>query len=106
MIVDTDGTTCVKASFSFGGDAITRQYEVRVLQYGIRNSLGGPPGCLQFHIGTTGTVTTFNWQADLAGMNFFYPGLAMAVKQCSITGLAQKKGLPTLQMFRADLQTN
>ena len=67
MIVDTDGETCVRASYSFGADTITRQYEVRVLQYGIRNGMGGPPGCLQFHIGTTAAVTTFNWNG-LTGM--------------------------------------
>merc|ERR1711936_308048 len=58
---DTNGETCVRASFSFGADTITRQYEVRVLQYDTKNSMGGPSGCLQFHIGTTGAVTTFNW---------------------------------------------
>ena len=68
MIVDTNGETCVRASFSFGADTITRQYEVRVLQYDNKNSMGGPSGCLQFHIGTTGAVTTFNWNG-LTGMN-------------------------------------
>jgi len=61
MIVDTDGETCVTATFSFGFDAITREYEIRALQYENTNKLGGPEGCLQYYIGETATVTTFNW---------------------------------------------
>jgi len=63
MIVDTDGTACVKASFSFGGDAgQTRSYNIKVLQYA-RSDVdgGGRPGCLQWFTGNTGTVSTFGW---------------------------------------------
>ena len=70
MIVDTDGETCVRASYSFGADTITRQYEVRVLQYGAKNSMGGPTGCLQFYIGQTSRVTTFNWNG-LTGTDIY-----------------------------------
>jgi len=64
MVVDTDGTACVKASFSFGGDAgQTRSYNIKVLQFA-RSDMdgGGRPGCLQWFTGNTGTVSTFNWQ--------------------------------------------
>jgi len=68
MIVDTDGTACVKASFSFGGDAgQTRSYNILVTQYA-RSDLngGGLPGCLQWFTENTGTVSTFNWQGVAA----------------------------------------
>ena len=67
MIVDTDGTNCVTASFVFGGDSVERQYDIRVLQYERNNEMGGPPGCLQFRLGTVvapygGTITSFNFE--------------------------------------------
>ena len=66
VIVDTDGETCVTASFVYGGDSVERQYDIRVLQYETNNEMGGPPGCLQFLLGTvaaphSGTVTSFNF---------------------------------------------
>ena len=66
MIVDTDGASCVTASFVFGGDSTEREYDIRVLQYEADNEMGGPPGCLQFLLGTVaaphgGTITSFNW---------------------------------------------
>ena len=66
MIVDTDGASCVTAAFVFGGDSVEREYDIRVLQYEADNEMGGPPGCLQFLLGTVaaphgGTVTSFNW---------------------------------------------
>ena len=66
VIVDTDGASCVTASFVFGGDSTEREYDIRVLQYEADNEMGGPPGCLQFLLGTvaaphSGTVTSFNW---------------------------------------------
>ena len=70
MIVDTDGEQCVIASFGFGGDAITREYEIRVLQYKKQNELGGPAGCLQFFLATTGLVNTFNWRSGKILLNF------------------------------------
>jgi len=62
MIVDTDGTGCVTASFVFGGGSDSRQYDVRVLQYDCTNSdVGGPPGCLQYFTANQGTVASFNY---------------------------------------------
>jgi len=63
MIVDTDGTACVKASFSYGGDAgQSRSYNIHVTQYA-RSNLdgGGRPGCLQWFTENSGTVSTFNY---------------------------------------------
>jgi len=63
MIVDTDGTTCVTALFSYGLDSVARAYTIHVIQYGETNEMGGPAGCLQFFTGLTGTVRTFNYGA-------------------------------------------
>jgi len=62
MIVDTDGSTCVKATFSYGMGSSARQYSIHVTQFASSNEMGGPPGCLQFYTGNTGSVSTFNWQ--------------------------------------------
>ena len=66
MVLDTDGVNCVTASFVFGLDAVERVYDIRVLQYETNNEMGGPPGCLQFLLGTvaaphSGTITSFNF---------------------------------------------
>ena len=66
MIVDTDGVSCVTASFVFGGDSTEREYDIRVLQYDINDEMGGTPGCLQFFIGAAtpphgGTALSFNF---------------------------------------------
>jgi len=63
LIVDTDGAACVTAAFSFGLDAITRNYRIHAIQYDKLNEMGGPAGCLQFFTGAMGTVNTFNWVA-------------------------------------------
>jgi len=62
MIVDSDGSSCVTALFSFGLAAVNRRYTIHVIQYESTNEMGGPPGCLQFFTGATGLVQTFNWQ--------------------------------------------
>ena len=63
MVVDTDGEKCVTASFVFGLSGLTREYEIRVLQYSKQNELGGPQGCLQFLVDERATVSSFNWAA-------------------------------------------
>lgn len=61
MIVDSDGETCTKAAFTFGGTSVTRQYDIKVLQYDCRNEMGGPAGCLQYFTGDRGTFSSFNF---------------------------------------------
>ena len=64
MYVDTDGTTCVTASFVYGGDSVMREYEIKVTQFGNDDPVkGGPPGCLQYFEAEEGTgiVRTFNF---------------------------------------------
>merc|ERR1719422_811387 len=62
MIVDSDGSSCVTALFTFGAGTVNRRYTIHVIQYDSTNEMGGPPGCLQFFTGATGLVQTFNWQ--------------------------------------------
>merc|ERR1712048_135380 len=61
VIVDTDGTQCVNAVFGFAGAGNMVRYTIHVLQFASSNEMGGPPGCLQFFTGATGTVSSFNW---------------------------------------------
>jgi len=61
MIVETDGTTCVTATFSFGLANQNRNYEIHVIQFDRLNQMGGPPNCLQYYTGLTGVVRSFNW---------------------------------------------
>ena len=61
VYVDTDGSKCVTASFVFGDDLVTREYEIHVIQYKSKDTLGGPPGCLQYFYAGSGTVRTFNF---------------------------------------------
>ena len=35
------------------------------------NLIGGPPGCLQYYTGDTGTINTFGWQS-VASKTFQY----------------------------------
>merc|ERR1712083_489019 len=63
LIVDTDGSTCVKATFSYGASSSSsRSYTIHAIQYASSNKMGGPTGCLQYFTGATGTVSSFNWQ--------------------------------------------
>jgi len=61
MILDTDGTACVKAVFSYGSATTSRTYEIHVTQYDSRNTMGGPTGCLQYYTSNTGTISSFNF---------------------------------------------
>jgi len=64
MIVDSDGTECITATFTYTGATDSRSYVIKVTQYDKSNSLelAGQAGCLQFYSGNTGTLETFNWQ--------------------------------------------
>jgi hypothetical protein len=52
---------CVKASFNFGPVQSTRKYDIKVTQFDCQTELGGPPGCLQYHTATSGTIASFNY---------------------------------------------
>merc|ERR1711936_1193815 len=49
--------------FEFADIPAMRQFEIKVTQYECKDvgTLVPPGGCLQYHTGTTGQLTTFNW---------------------------------------------
>ena len=70
MILDTDGTMCVKAMFTFSTSGnVQRSYRIHNVQFGGNNDMGGPAGCLQYYTGEMGTVNSFNWNGIAAGMH-------------------------------------
>jgi len=81
MIVDTDGTGCVTALFSFGMGATMRNYEIHVTQFDRLNDMGGPARCLQYYTGLTGLARTFNWQAGQTGQHLAFHNYDICVRQ-------------------------
>ena len=78
MILDTDGTMCVKAMFTFSTSGnVQRSYRIHNVQFGGNNDMGGPAGCLQYYTGEMGTVNSFNWNGVAAGM--YLPLLAYSL---------------------------
>ena len=68
----TESSATAKLTFTFVGTA-SRTYEIRVTQYRCDSSARPPEGCLQYHTGVEGRLTTFNWEgADghLASQNY------------------------------------
>jgi len=62
MIVDTDGTSCLKVNFGIGAaDGTSRNWDIMTTQYRCGEEAGGPPGCLQWHMEGTGSVRSFNF---------------------------------------------
>ncbi len=49
------------ASFVFSDESLTRQYDIKVTQYDCGSEVGGPPDCLQYHMGTSGSTASFNF---------------------------------------------
>jgi hypothetical protein len=63
MIVDAVDS-CHTVSAFVGADATTsREWDITVSQYacGDEDSMGGPPGCLQYHTADTGKISSFNF---------------------------------------------
>ena len=52
---------CQKAVFLFGDDSFTRKYDIQVSQHACGSESGGPPGCLQYHMASSGKVASFNF---------------------------------------------
>ena len=48
-------------TFTFGAEVFSRSFEVRVSQYLCDSAQRPPEGCLQYHTGTDGRITSFNW---------------------------------------------
>ena len=66
MILDSNGVECQTANFWIGSSTTTtRQWDIYVTQYTCgQEDLGGPPGCLQYHTGTTGLVKSFGYKTS------------------------------------------
>jgi len=63
MFIEIGEDTMATLRFEFADIAAMRQFEIKVTQYecGDVGTLVPPGGCLQYHTGTTGQLTTFNW---------------------------------------------
>merc|ERR1712156_1143960 len=110
---DTDGEKCITASFVFGGERSSRQYEIQVLQYDKQNKdLGGPSGCLQYHLTNSGNVTTFNWNdaRDLKVTHLSNQHYDVCVRRnrgnCGICWTPTTKGSTTLPAMPTDAAPN
>ncbi|XP_059095571.1 uncharacterized protein LOC131890277 [Tigriopus californicus] len=61
LIVDASDN-CNVAAFNLGGSgSSTRSWDIKVTQYTCASGLGGPPGCLQYLTGASGTISSFNF---------------------------------------------
>jgi len=82
MILDTDGTMCVKAMFTFSTSGnVQRSYRIHNVQFGGNNDMGGPTGCLQYYTGEMGTVNSFNWNGVGAGVHLANQHYDVCIRQ-------------------------
>jgi len=82
MILDTDGTMCVKAMFTFSTSGnVQRSYRIHNVQFGGNNDMGGPAGCLQYYTGEMGTVNSFNWNGVAAGVHLANQDYDVCIRQ-------------------------
>jgi len=82
MILDTDGTMCVKAMFTFSTSGnVQRSYRIHNVQFGGNNDMGGPAGCLQYYTGEMGTVNSFNWNGVGAGVHLANQHYDVCIRQ-------------------------
>ena len=65
VIIDV-GQGCQTANFHIGSSTTTtRQWNIYVTQYTCgQEDLTGPPGCLQYHTGTTGLIKSFGFPSS------------------------------------------
>jgi len=63
MYVDVSCTDCIDLAFALGQTATaTRQWSIKVTQIACTDDTRAPPGCTQYHLGsTTGTIQTYNF---------------------------------------------
>ena len=48
-------------NFAFSGDSNSRQWEIKVTQVPCNSQARPPGGCLQYHEGLSGRITSFNF---------------------------------------------
>ena len=63
VILDSNGMDCQRANFYIGSTTTTtRSWDIYVTQYTCgQEDIAGPPGCLQYHTGSTGLVKAFGY---------------------------------------------
>lgn len=63
MYVDISSSQCLRLAYTIGSSSTySRSWDMRVTQFACgEDDTGGPPDCLQWHTGTTGTLYTFNF---------------------------------------------
>ena len=57
-------TATATIGFTFMALAATRTWEIKVTQLECGNAMTPPDGCLQYHTGTAGQLTTFNYAGN------------------------------------------
>ena len=68
MVIDA-AQTCQTAAFQIApSTTTTRQWDIKVTQYACGDDdKGGPPGCLQYYTGTTGSIANFGFPSTITG---------------------------------------
>ena len=62
----TGSTDTATLAFSFAGASTTRTWEIKATQIPCGANYKPPDGCLQYHVGTTGRIKTFNFDESTA----------------------------------------
>ncbi len=74
-----DVNECAEYTLAFNvAFAATRQYEIKTTQYICNDENAGPPGCLQYHMGSTGNFARFvqNCACHLDAVSYVFLCLA------------------------------
>jgi len=61
VFVDSDGQNCHTVSLGIGSATATRNLDIMVTQFRCGEEVGGPAGCLQWHMNPTGKIRSFNF---------------------------------------------
>merc|ERR1711953_379247 len=67
LFVDSNGNDCHVVNLNVDSTTVTRSLDIMITQYKCGEEAGGPPGCMQWHMTTTGTVRSFNFPDQTAG---------------------------------------
>ena len=69
MFIDSDGMDCQIANFLIGSTTTTtRSWDISIKQYTCgQEDEAGPPGCLQYHTGSTGLAKTYVYRTYSKG---------------------------------------
>jgi hypothetical protein len=102
MIVDAS-QACSLASFNIGQAGNTRQWDIKVTQYACGDQDGGPPGCLQYFSGTSGTLSSYNFPTSSSTVGSSTTHLS---SQCYTICFRQNQGYCSVCFTTAITTTN